>query len=514
MRRRIAGWGAAFLAATLAAAGLLVMLLKGPAPAAAKTEPPRLSDIEIELVLTKIREGDLRAIGGDMEAARAAWAEARRKGGGHWAVHEGLGDSFARAKLYDEAIREYLAAEPRVPDRLLPARAAIVAKRADALGAAGRPLEAIQVYLELDNPGRTGGRILEQVLKADREEALKLVRRRAEVHEPRYYGLLAALCRRLERPGEAAEAAARYCMAVAPWDGKANLRAIEELRAAKKHDLAIEVCRAWVRSTPQVLEAYQQMGDLLQEAGRTKEAVVAYTSIVDVRPGDAVAHRLLGDVFRKLDRLDDAIGQYEAAKKARPEDQVTYTALIALYDSKGDAARMEETIAEAAKRFGESFEFRSRLVASLQERITRLKAEGKAEEVRALRRKLADLKVAEAGLFDIKVIITWDAATDVDLDVIQPDGEHVKDGQVDSKAGGHYYVDNTRGHGPETYTMKTALPGTYRVGAHLHGTDQRSVVKFVVILWEDTPREERREETLVLEKRDEVRFIRDIVIAR
>ena len=123
------------------------------------------------------------------------------------------------------------------------------------------------------------------------------------------------------------------------------------------------------------------------------------------------------------------------------------------------------------------------------------------------------MNVPEGGLFDLKIIMTWDARSDVDLDVFEPGGEHVEHGHPHSKSGGHYYVDNTQGFGPETYTMPAAAPGTYRIGAHLHG-DVRSTVKFVVILYEDTPREERREETLVLDKNAEVKFIRDVVLSR
>lgn len=108
--------------------------------------------------------------------------------------------------------------------------------------------------------------------------------------------------------------------------------------------------------------------------------------------------------------------------------------------------------------------------------------------------------------------MTWDVESDVDLDVIEPGGERVEHSHPHSKAGGHYYVDNTKGYGPETYTIPKGRAGTYRIGAHLHG-DKRSTVRFVVILYEDTLREERREETLVLEKGGEVRYIRDVVIA-
>jgi hypothetical protein len=82
-----------------------------------------------------------------------------------------------------------------------------------------------------------------------------------------------------------------------------------------------------------------------------------------------------------------------------------------------------------------------------------------------------------------------------------------------SKSGEHSYAHNTQGFGPETYTLLVVQPGIYRIGAHLHGI-VRSTVKFAVILYEDTPREERREETFVLDQAREIQFIRDVVIPR
>ena len=108
--------------------------------------------------------------------------------------------------------------------------------------------------------------------------------------------------------------------------------------------------------------------------------------------------------------------------------------------------------------------------------------------------------------------MTWDAMSDVDLDVVEPDGTRINHANRNSKVGGKYSEDNTKGIGPEHYTIEKAKPGTYRIGAHLHGNVQ-SVVRFVVILYEDTPREERREETITLTQgSDTPVFIRDIVI--
>ena len=516
MKGQIAAWSLALVACLTTAVALAVPALRPP-PAAPpspspRRDPPKLSDLEIELLILRIREGDLRAMKGDLEGARKVWLEARGMGEGLWPIREGLGDSYVRAKLHEEAIAEFRTAEPLVPEGRASIRQGIAYKRAESLAAVGRPLEALEACLEVGQPVALRARILDHALKAgDREAALKGLSDHATIRDPRVYLLIYELCAKLGRNVDAAEALGRHCIQVAPWDAGLNQRAVESLRTAKKLDLAIEVCRAWARAVPQEVQAYRLMGDLHREAGREREAIVAYTSIVDIRAGDAAAHRLLGELFRQLKRVDDAIAQYEAARKARPEDQATWTTLVSLYDSKGDAAKSEDTLFEAATRFGLWGDLHSRLVALYQGRITKLKAEGKGDEVRALRRKLADLNVAEAGLFELKVIMTWDAAGDVDMDVYEPGGEHVSHTHPHSRTGGHYYTDNTRGHGPETYTLAKAVPGTYRIGAHLH-SGGGSKVTFVVILYEDSPREERREESFILDRSGEQKFIRDIVV--
>lgn len=497
MNRKTLGWGVGFAASVALAAMLLVASLRSapPAEAVARRDAAKVSDIELELILNRIREGDLRALQKDLDGARRAWGEARRMGEGLWPIHEGLADSYARARLHDDALREYAVALPMVPEKLPAMKTAIAAKRAAVLGESGRILEAIRAFLELNQPAQTGARIIDLALKGDREPAVKLVTERAEIHDPRVFLVLSALLQRLERKGEAAEALAKFCIAVAPWDESLIREAIAGLREGKRFDRAIEVCRAWAKAVPGALQPYQAMGDLHREAGREKEAIVAYTSIVDLKPGDAAAHRLLGDIFRDLKRTDDAITQYEAAKKARPEDQVTYSTLVSLYEAKGDGAKAEETLLESMKRFGaQQPDARGRMVALLLDRI----AKAKPEEAPALRKKYVDLGIEEAGLFDLKVVMTWDAATHIDLDVVEPGGEKVNHDHDASKAGGKYYMHNTSGYGPETYTLKTAAPGVYRIGAHRHDS-AKTTVKFLVILFEGTPREERREATLVME---------------
>ena len=90
------------------------------------------------------------------------------------------------------------------------------------------------------------------------------------------------------------------------------------------------------------------------------------------------------------------------------------------------------------------------------------------------------------------------------------EGEHVEHGHPGSKAGGKYWVDNTSGYGPETFTLAKVPSGTFRVGAHFHSGSGRTTVRFAIVLHEDTDREQRQEHTLVLEKSGEQKFVADL----
>jgi hypothetical protein len=75
---------------------------------------------------------------------------------------------------------------------------------------------------------------------------------------------------------------------------------------------------------------------------------------------------------------------------------------------------------------------------------------------------------------DLRVVLSWDAdATDIDLWVTDPAGETCIYSHNRTKTGGHMSNDFTQGYGPEVFTIKQALPGTYTVQANYYGNRQQ-----------------------------------------
>jgi uncharacterized protein YfaP (DUF2135 family) len=116
---------------------------------------------------------------------------------------------------------------------------------------------------------------------------------------------------------------------------------------------------------------------------------------------------------------------------------------------------------------------------------------------------------------DIKVVLTWDTATDVDLWVIDPKGEKTFFGAASSSSGGNLDVDVTDGFGPETFTMSKALPGSYAVNVQYYSNYNTPItrVKLYVILYEGTSKEERKSFEFTMTRAQQVYHIADFQIA-
>lgn len=75
---------------------------------------------------------------------------------------------------------------------------------------------------------------------------------------------------------------------------------------------------------------------------------------------------------------------------------------------------------------------------------------------------------------DIRVVLNWDADNcDMDLWVIDPDGEKCYYDNAQTRIGGQISRDFTGGYGPETFSARRAKPGKYSVKINYYGNNQQ-----------------------------------------
>ena len=72
--------------------------------------------------------------------------------------------------------------------------------------------------------------------------------------------------------------------------------------------------------------------------------------------------------------------------------------------------------------------------------------------------------------------------TDVDLWVVEPNGEKCFYSNNRTRIGGRLSCDFTNGYGPEEYTLRQGIPGTYTIHANYYGSDQQTLTGPATIL--------------------------------
>ncbi|MBF0324485.1 MAG: DUF2135 domain-containing protein [Alphaproteobacteria bacterium] len=125
----------------------------------------------------------------------------------------------------------------------------------------------------------------------------------------------------------------------------------------------------------------------------------------------------------------------------------------------------------------------------------------------AARAKTLDLSKVEPRLLrnlpvDMRVVLTWDTDnSDMDLWVIDPNGERAFYGNRLTYQGGHMSRDFTGGLGPEEFMLKRAKPGTYEVKAHFYGHRQQILSPYTTLMLKFTTgfgTDEQKDQDVVL----------------
>lgn len=84
---------------------------------------------------------------------------------------------------------------------------------------------------------------------------------------------------------------------------------------------------------------------------------------------------------------------------------------------------------------------------------------------------------------DLRVVLSWDADnTDIDLWVVDPNGERAAYNNPLTRQGGRMSRDFTGGYGPEEFALKHAKPGTYTVRAQFYGHNQQIVAPATTLM--------------------------------
>jgi hypothetical protein len=150
--------------------------------------------------------------------------------------------------------------------------------------------------------------------------------------------------------------------------------------------------------------------------------------------------------------------------------------------------------------------------------VSQPRAEAVAAVLRPRLKELAELGYQEQLMdfepIDYQLTTHWNSdSTDIDLWVIEPNGERCDYSHRSTSLGGKLFWDITDGLGPELYHARKAAPGPYHVVVHYYGNrSSRYVVPTALLLVSDRgvfgpEQEHRRRFQLRILPQDDARLL-------
>ncbi len=140
-----------------------------------------------------------------------------------------------------------------------------------------------------------------------------------------------------------------------------------------RHDAAIELITAALKSNPNVADAWINLGHVQAAMGRRQDAADSFGRGLALAPGNIEALHNRGNLLRELKRFDAALADYDAVLASRPDIAETWTVRGAALSEMGRAH-------EALESLDRALTLQPGLVAALSNRGFALRELGRFDE--------------------------------------------------------------------------------------------------------------------------------------
>jgi hypothetical protein len=221
---------------------------------------------------------------------------------------------------------------------------------------------------------------------------------------------------------------------------------------------------------------FLDVADLLREEAKSPAlALRVLSNLAEIDHGNTALVRVLAYRLSQWQLHALAVPQFEHALAQRPEEPQSWRdlALALARQPVPDRRRAIELLWTVATRDWHG-RFPDIELIALHE-MNDVLAQAQADEI-ALSDAGIDPRFLDPVAVGLRVVLTWDADnTDIDLWVIDPSGDKAVYSQPRTRTGGHISRDFTQGYGPEVYTIRRPLPGTYIVLVNYFGDRRQSL---------------------------------------
>jgi len=228
---------------------------------------------------------------------------------------------------------------------------------------------------------------------------------------------------------------------------------------------------------------YIQVADLFFKRGKHLEAVRILSNAIEL---DLENPELLKIVARRL--LDEneynlAINIFIEIKNLRPEEPQSYRDLAMAY-----CANLRFVVS-VSKQYQKALDMYLYILDNKWDRFEEIKDVVFNELNRLISLHSKDLDLSKVNKdyinampLDVRITIDWSSnENDIDLWVIDPNGEKCYYKNKRTKMGGKITKDFTRGYGPEEFTLKTAKRGFYSIYVNYYSESRQTITGPVTV---------------------------------
>lgn len=256
--------------------------------------------------------------------------------------------------------------------------------------------------------------------------------------------------------------------------------------------------------------------DQLLEKGQTDLGLRVLSNLAELDLENRHVLRILGHRLLQAGRPRLAIPVFQQVLELSPAEPQSYRDLGLAYAADKQYQKAADSLHEVVVRpwHGRFPEIELVAIAELNAVAAEAQRAGvKLDLARVDPRLLRNLPL------DLRVVLTWDADnTDIDLWVMDPNGEKAYYGHRLTYQGGRMSPDFTGGYGPEEFSLRSAKPGKYTVLVNFYGHTRQTVagattlqVKFITGF--GTSRQQERIVTLRLRERAETFLVGEFEVA-
>lgn len=257
---------------------------------------------------------------------------------------------------------------------------------------------------------------------------------------------------------------------------------------------------------------YMDAADIFYQKGQKEQALRIISNLAEL---EIESQRLLRILSRRLLQYgfaSEAVAIFREVYTMREEEPQSMRDLALALAEAGMYQEAVDTLYALSQREWDS-RFPEIQTIALTEMNALIAKAGTSVKTNHIHPEL--LMVQPLGL---RIVIDWDADNcDIDLWVIDPQKEKCYYSNPRTKIGGNLSRDLTGGYGPEEFSLKKPISGTYTIKAHYYGDRQQSIAGPTTItayIWTNygTPQEKKQEITLRMNGKKEIVDIGTVTI--